>query len=506
VKFKFSIALLLTASGTGCTNHGISAADTLAVELESPTQTVNPLYAMDTNSQHINELAHATLVAVSPKLVPEPYLAEEFHYEGNNTIAFRLRKGCKFENGQEITSADVEKSLAFFMDPKNESSFAKGILERIKKFERIDDYRFKIITDRPAPSLLTDLELLKILQLEGEVQGARPPFLRGAGPYKMVSFSPSEILLERSGQPCLPQPAIPKVRVKVVRDELSRFLKLKRGELDLVLNDLNFRKVEMILKDPSLPMSAIAVKGVNYAYMGVNQQSGPLRDPRVRRALQLSFDIPALIQSKSRGLAAPSRSMLADMNYFANLNLPLVKRDLVEARRLLDEAGYSNGTNGKPPLTLSLKTSSGGASVENARVLVAQAKEAGINIQHRAFDWGIYFSDVKSGNTELYTLSWTGVTDPHLYFELLHSSQIGRNNRTRYNNPEMDKLIDEGDSVLDPAKRKKSYDRVQEIAARDLPLISLWHPNNVAVFRKEVKGVTVHPMGTWRVILGMRKE
>ena len=162
---------------------------------------------------------------------------------------------------------------------------------------------------------------------------------------------------------------MPKITVKVVRDDLSRFLKLKRGELDVVLNDMNFRKVDLILKDPSLPMSAITVDGVNYAYMGINQNSPRLKDPRVRQALALSFDIPTLIHYKSRGLAKPSRGMLADMNWYANLAIPVVQRDLAKARQLLDEAGYSNGTNGKPPLRLTLKTSSGLISVENARVL-----------------------------------------------------------------------------------------------------------------------------------------
>ncbi|WP_330614740.1 hypothetical protein, partial [Clostridioides difficile] len=78
-----------------------------------------------------------------------------------------------------------------------------------------------------------------------------------------------------------------------------------------------------------------------------------------------------------------------------------------------------------------LKTSAGTIQVENARILVAQAREAGIMLEHKPFDWGIYFSDVKSGNTELYTLSWPGIADPDLYFELFHSSNIGKNNRTR---------------------------------------------------------------------------
>jgi peptide/nickel transport system substrate-binding protein len=269
---------------------------------------------------------------------------------------------------------------------------------------------------------------------------------------------------------------------------------------------MNYRKVEQVMHDPSLPMQAIARDSSTYAYMGVNQNSPNLRDPRVRMALAKSFDLAALIRYKSRGLAKQSRGMLADMNYYADLSVPVISRDVEGAKKLLDEAGFSNGTNGKPPLVVHLKTSSSPIAVENAQVLAAQAKEAGIILEHRAFDWGIFFADVKSGNTELYTLSWPGISDPHLYYELFNSAGIGQYNRTRYKNPEMDRLTLAGDATSDPVKRRAIYNKVQELAAKDLPFISLWHPMNTAVFRKNIKGVTLHPLGTWRVILSMRKD
>lgn len=503
---RIACAIPLLCIFYSCSNASKTPADTLVIALGTPTQTINPLYTMDTDSQHINELVHASLIVMSPQLTPEPYLAESFKAENDTTISFKLRKGCKFPNGKDITARDVERSVAAYLDPKLESSFAKSSFERIKKVEVIDDYSFKIITDKPTPSLLTDLELLKIFQIDGEDLASKPKSVPGAGPFNMVNFGTSDYIMERSNQPCLPIPASSKAMIRVVRDDLSRFLKLKRGEIDIVLNDMNYRKVSMVMNDPSLPMNAIAIDSASYAYMGVNQTKENLRDPRVRKALALSFDIPTLIKYKNKGMGKPARNMLADMNAYANLDIPLKTRNIEEARRLLDEAGYSNGSNGKPPLKVTFTTSSNMIAVENARVLTAQAREAGIQLTHRAFDWGVFFADVKAGNSEVYTLSWTGVTDPHLYYELFHSSQIGRNNRTRYSNPEMDKLIEQGDATLDVAKRKAIYKKVQEIAADDLPFISLWHPMNTAVFRKNVKGVTLHPMGTWRVILAMSKE
>ncbi|MGZ3713210.1 MAG: ABC transporter substrate-binding protein, partial [Bdellovibrionota bacterium] len=393
----------------GCANPNRSPPDTITTILSAPVQSLNPLYAGDANSQHINELAHASLVNISDQLIPEPYLAKEFHFVNPTTLEFELKKGCRFENGREVRSDDVAKSLAYFQDDKNKSVHAET-MKRIKKFDKIDDYKFRLILEKPTLSMVADLELLKILQLEGINPGDTPSVIPGAGPYRVTALTPGQISLERSAPGCLPVPPMPKIKIKIVRDDLSRYLKLQRGELDFVQNEMNYRKLEVIAQDKDSPLRVTASDGIGYSYLGLNMTNPKLRDPRVREAIALSLDVPALIKYKSRGMATPARNILADFNYYANKNVPIVTRDLDRARKLLDEAGYSNGTNGKPPLKLSLKTTTAMVSVENARVIVAQAKEAGIEISHQAFDWGIFYADVKTGNTELYQLRWVGVT------------------------------------------------------------------------------------------------
>ena len=488
-----------------CSNANRSPPDTITTIVSSPVQSLNPLYATDANSQHINELTHSALVTISDRLVPEPYLAEEFHFVQPDVVEFRLRKGCRFENGREVKAADVEKSLLYFQDDRHKSPHSET-MKRIKKFEPIDDYSFRLVLDKPSLSLVTDLELLKILQLDDVTLDPKPSSIPGAGPYRLEILEPGQVLLSRRDAGCLPLPPTPKIRVKVVRDDLSRYLKLKRGELDIVMNEMNFRKAEMVLKEADGPLAVASSEGIGYSYLGLNLTSGKLQDVRVREALALSLDLPSLLRYKSRGMGTQARNMLADQNFYANLSVPIVNRDLEKARRLLDEAGYSNGTNGKPPLRLTLKTTSAIPQVENARVLVAQAAEAGIELKHEAYEWGIFYADVKSGNTELYLLRWVGVTDPRIYFEVFHSGEIGRNNRTRYKNSEMDKLLEKGEVMVDKDARKAVYADVQALAAKDLPYISLWFGKNVGVYRKELKNVVMPANASWKNLLVMRKE
>jgi peptide/nickel transport system substrate-binding protein len=354
--------------------------------------------------------------------------------------------------------------------------------------------------------LLSDLEILKILDLNGIEPGTKPASIPGAGPYALVSANASLVELARVKASCLPEPAIPKIKIKTVRDDLSRFLKLKTGEIDVVMNELNYRKVEAIEADPTLPISLSTSDGIGYTYIGVNTRAGPLQDLRVRRAIALSFDVPALIKYKSRGMATVARNILEDQNFYANRAVARVERNIPEARRLLGEAGFADGKNKRPPLSLTLLTSTASFNIENAQVLVAQAAEAGIELKLKALEWGIFYSDVKAGNTELYLMRWVGVTEPRIYFEAFHSKEIGKGNRTFFKNARLDALTEKGEITLDIPARKKIYDEAQELVAKELPYIGLWYGKNVIASRKNIKDLISVPSNSWKPLLKARKE
>ena len=498
------IRLLLFIFLWGCSNPSLSPPNTITLTLSSPVSNLNPIYATDANAAHIVELSQASLVKISSSLVPEPYLAESFKILNNNSIEFHLRSNCIFQDGTSITAEDVKRSLEYYTDPSNQSPFAEE-LKKIKSLEIKSPFHFILHTEKPEPSLMVNLIGFKIMPknaLGKNQKSLNPP---GAGAYRVTELNTKNILLEKSNQPCLPIPASPKLAIKIIRDDLSRFLKLRKGEIDLVLNEMDYRKVETIQKNPSYGLTVVTGDGVGYKYLGVNLSKPPLNDVRVREAIALSLDVGNLIQYKARGFAVPAKSLISDLNYYANQSLKSRERDLEKAKLLLDQAGFSNGKNNKPPLKITLKTTSNSIEVENGRVLVAQAREAGIELVHRSFEWGIFYSDVKSGNTQLYLLRYVGIIDPGIY-EVFHSKEIGKNNRTHYTNPEIDLWINKGQSTLDMEKRKVAFDKVQEIIARDLPFINLYHTKNVAIFRNNIKGVEVHPTGSWLPLLKARKE
>jgi peptide/nickel transport system substrate-binding protein len=172
--------------------------------------------------------------------------------------------------------------------------------------------------------------------------------------------------------------------------------------------------------------------------------------------------------------------------------------DPARARALLDEAGYP--MRGGKRFTVIYKTSSNRFRVALAQVLASQLGEVGIDVDLRPLEFSTFFADVKAGNFQLFTMQIPEVAEPDLYMNFFDSSRVPTReqpdqggNRVRYRNPELDHLLELGEREMDRATRIADYREVQRILARDVPVISLWHEDNVAVMGRDVDGFEILP-------------
>jgi len=97
------------------------------------------------------------------------------------------------------------------------------------------------------------------------------------------------------------------------------------------------------------------------------------------------------------------------------------------------------------------------------------------------------------------SLSRNGIADPDFYYVIFFSKNTPPDgqNRGYYSNPRVDQLVAEGRSTFDRAKRKPVYQEVQQIAATDLPYISLYMQDNVAIMKSNIDGYVQYPAGFW---------
>jgi peptide/nickel transport system substrate-binding protein len=195
-----------------------------------------------------------------------------------------------------------------------------------------------------------------------------------------------------------------------------------------------------------------------------------------------------------RGNARLAGGLLAPENWAysgAVVNYPY---DPARARGLLEAAGYDGRVR---RLKLVYMTTPEGRRL--AEALQAMLLRVGVALDIHTNEWATFYGDLRSGSFDLASSQWVGVSDPHIYYEIFDSRMspaAGGNNRGAYVNADMDRLVEAGDAALDMASRRAIYREVQQLAAADLPYISLWWDDNVAALDRRLAGFEPDPNGS----------
>ena len=135
-----------------------------------------------------------------------------------------------------------------------------------------------------------------------------------------------------------------------------------------------------------------------------------------------------------------------------------------------------------------------------AEAVQAELAAVGIAVDVRVYEWGTLYADVRSGNFELASLAWVGVTDPDLYYLAFHSTMLppAGYNRGAYVSRVTDRLTRGGRQTFEPARRRAIYARVQRRLAHDLPVVPLWWEDRVVVQPRRLHGFEPSPSGDLR--------
>ncbi len=492
-------ALLLSVSA--CRSE--ARRDGITVLIEAPPDSLDDRMALSANGQRIAQLVMPGLVIFNDASEPVPDLAESFRELDATTLEFVLREGLTFHDGRPLTSADVKATYDALLEKAIPSPRADR-LEPIARIEAVDARTLRFHLKRPYAPMLAELTIGIVpadRAREVENQAEHPI---GAGPFRFVS-QPDEEHVELAAFDgwYAGRPKIDKVQFRVVRDETTRVLELLKGRADLVVNAVSPAVLPMLRKESAIRV--LTRDGTGYAYLGFNVRSGPMADPRVRRAMCHLLDVSPIVEHKFHGLAVPASGMLP-RTHWAFASTDGCRHDPAEAARLLDEAGYRDpdGPGGQPRFTLSYKTSTDRFRKSIALVLKEQLEKGGIAVDLRALEFGTFFSDVRRGNFEIITLKWAAVVEPDLLRWVFASANIptqdnnfGGLNRGGYANTELDTLLDRASSAS-RRERTDLYARAQAIIDHDLPYAPLWHESSVAVVSKRLDDYAPSAHGFFR--------
>ncbi|MEX2661583.1 MAG: ABC transporter substrate-binding protein [Vicinamibacterales bacterium] len=492
MRLRALLALVLLSAAAACTSTPPAPAGSIVVGMTNSALDLDPRVAADEASQKVHQLLYDTLVRIDDNLRIVPDLAESLEKPDPLTYVATLRRGVRFHNGRELTAADVVYTFRSLIDPDFRGR--TGAYRLLGAVDALDPYTVKFTLKEPFASF--DINLVMGIVQDGSGTGpGRQPI--GTGPYRLASFTADDrIVLTPFAEYYKGAPKNAGLVLKVVPDDTMRGLELRKGTVDLVVNDVAPDIVAQLRDEGNLRM--VTAPGTDYAYMGMNLRDPILANVNVRKAIGFAIDRNAIVEHLRRGLATPAIGIVPPMSWAFARDVLTFRHDPAHARRLLDEAGFRDpdGDGPQPRFALVIRTSTSEIYRVQAAVIQHDLAQVGIHLDVRSTEFPTLLGDVTRGNFQLYTLQFVGVTDPDMLRRVYHSRQAppAGLNRVFYANDEVDRLIDQAARPAPDDERRALYVRAQQIIAEDVPYIPLWYRTNVAVCQADIEGVTLSPI------------
>ncbi len=505
---KFLAAIALCAA----TAAPVSAADLTVGARFDPSIDPHYLY-LSTNmayAQHIFE----PLVARDVNSQPIPGLAESWRPIDDQTWEFKLRRGVKFHDGQEFTAEDVLFTVKRVPSIPNNPSPYTGALRSVVATEAPDPYTVIFRTDRPNPILPSQFTIMSIVSHKAAA-GAMPADFAsgkaaiGTGPYRFVRSVRGERLeLERVAGHHGPAPAWDKVTFRFIPNPATRVAALLAGDVDMI-DYVPTADLPRLRSDARASLFTRASDRVIYfapnvgaeTLPGLTTKAGqpldrnPLRDVRVRQALSLAINRPALIEQVMEGFAAPATQLVPEGFFGFDPGIPAPAFDVARARALLAEAGWPEGFG----MTVACTTD---RYVNDAAICQAAGQmwaRIGLTMKVEAYPSNVFFGRARAGQSEfpIVLVGWgsssTGDSSGALT-GLLHSVDAGRGygayNFGAYASRDVDQRIEQATTTMDPTARLTLMQGAMRAAIEDGAIIPL-HTQMTAVATR--KGLVYAP-------------
>lgn len=485
---------------------GAKAAGALTI-LGGDPPTLDPAVTSDsTSATYIVEI-YSGLVTLNQKLEVVPDIAKSWEVSPDGTTyTFRLRDDVKFHDGKKVTAQDFKYSLERAADPKTESVVADtylgdilGVKERlagkaneIKGIQVVDDHTLRIQIDKPKAYFLAKLTyptafVLDKANVESSKNWTNKP--NGTGPFKLTEWRKGErIVLERNPNFYLGPAKLEQVRFLLAGG--SAMTMYENNEIDITgvgINDIDrvLDKTNPLNKDLTIASS------LSVSYIGLDSQTPPFDDVKVRQALNHAVDRDKIIKVVLKGLVEKAKGPLPPGLPGYNPDLKGLEFDPERAKRLVQESKYEGKL---PPITLTVPGSAAGTSPTIDAIIEMLKQNLGAEVKVQQVEFATFLEDLKKHRFQMFSIGWIAdYPDPQDFLDILFHSQSLDNN-PRYSNPQVDKLLEDARVEQNVEKRLKLYQQAEQLIVNDAPWLPLWYGKAYLLMKPFVKGYVEAPM------------
>ena len=476
---------------------GAAQSADLKIGVASETTTLDPHFFHLTPNTEVDKAIYSAIVTLDAQQHIIPDLATSWHAIDQTHWEFKLRPGVKFQDGTPFTADDVVFTYQRARNVPGSPGPFQQYLRHVVKATATDPATVTIETDGPDPILPNELQNVWIVSHTIGATATTQDYNSGkaaigTGPYKLARWVPGDHLdLVRNDDYFGAKPDWEHVTYKPITNDASRLAALLSGDVD-VISAVPSNDVESFKQRPGYAVTLLPSDRIIYIFLDIGRKTtplvtaldgsplpaNPLQDIRVRQALSKAIDRVGLTEMVLRGQGKPAGQFAPDYLAGASPTLKPERFDLAGAKKLLAEAGYSEGF----AITLNGPNDRYPNDAIVVQTVAQMWSKLGLRVKVDTMPKSVYFSRViKQDFSAGLTGNSSDTAEPmsQLFYCLgtYNSTRgVGAGNAGRYSDPQFDLLLDKASTTLDDKARAGILAEAANLAlGQDVAVLPIYH-------------------------------
>lgn len=443
----------------------------------------------------------------------QPGIAESWNMsEDGITYTFNIRKDAKWSNGDPLTANDFIYSWKRVLTPevaayypelfyciKNAKAYYAGeAKEEELGFKAIDDYTLEIELDKPIPYFTQLVSFWAYYPVhEATVEANPSDWHRKAetyvcnGPFKVneLNFGESVVMAKNTHYWDNDSVKIENLTLRLIPEPSTALIAMESKDVDATYSVPAAEIARLRLESSDLYITP----KLHTRYFLINNQAGPFKDDKVRRAFSLALDRQQICDDVLQGGEIPAYALVPHGLIFEGKDFREeggnygVKphADIEEAKKLLAEAGYPDG-EGFPSITVKYWTD---PSIKKLVESMQQMwrKNLNVDVKLANSEFKVFFKEVQQYDYEMAAFGWgADYAHPMSFLDILKSKSP--NNYTNWGSEEYDEFIAKAKSSVEVAESVKNMHKAEDIAINETRILTVHHTPNVYMVSENLAG------------------
>lgn len=508
--------LAITSLLVGCTspeagNRAASDDATLTVAWPRDIGEMNP-HVYNPSQLFAQSMVFEPLVRYGENGELEPHLATSWDIsEDGLTYTFQLRDDVTFSDGSPFDADIVTKNFETVLANKDMHSWL-GFITKVKSIEAVDVHTVQLTLTEPYYPTIQELAVVRPVRFLGEAgfpengdtsKGVEASI--GTGPWVLESYKPDEsATFKRNENYWGELPDVEEVEVKIIPDAETRVLAFEKGDIDLIYGE-GAISIDAFNQLAATDQYATAVsEPVATRLLVMNTKNEKLADERVRKALHHAFNKEVMVEGITSGLEETADHILpTNLPYTSDIEVESIRYDVKEAKRLLDEAGWTlakgktvREKDGEPFRIEMMYDAAEMIQKGMAETLQSEWANIGVELKLVAVELPDQVQRFKDNRFDINMYSNFGAPyDPHTFVNIIGAEGFGFIEAiSAYPNKEV--LLKEMKDVLkttDEAERQAAYREILPSLQNQGALVPISYLKKTAIYQEDVSNFSFSP-------------